>query len=206
MAVNTLYGAWKQEISNLGSGPEAVAVFIDGPAVGEHAKTPGLVRVSPVSINPSLMERWAIQGWTVRLALVYNVIVQPYFASLGKLWAGLAIESQQTDQGGLLPGPGGLSALPGRAQFPPDLSTFDVIWTQDDDVAIVNWDQRGALPGSAIPSLVAKTFMLPSPVEVRPGSQMQMQLVLTPGIYGWFNTLACVDGSWSLLYDDGAKT
>lgn len=208
MATRLLYGAW-QTVGNAAN--PAGVVFADttksanlGNAV---AKSPGVVRVSQVLFGPKVTQHWTLLGWSVRLSLVYIIpispaVLGPYCARMGKLWAGLATQSQQTNQGGLtmdtfLP-------LGGGAQFPPDLSTFDVVWTQDDEIAaIVGWDPGNApLPSGALPSIVAKTFMFPSPVPIDPSAQMQMQLVLTPSLY-YLNGITCTSGSWSVIYDDG---
>lgn len=210
MASRFIYGQWDIEHLVAASGGGPSNVFIDGGATGDGTlaggKSPGLVRVSRVAPPPTLMEHWTLLGWTIRLSLVYVVISKPIFGHLGKLWAGLAVNSQQSNQGGLSVNPVPLHSLPGRGQFPADLSTFDVIWTQDDDVATATYDPTAVpLPSTVVPGLVAKTFMFPAPIDAEPGAQLQMQLVLTPGVYGGINQLICVDGSWSLIYDDKGK-
>jgi hypothetical protein len=206
MGSQFIYGSWQREVV-----PPSLAasnVFIDGGVAGSGGagqgdRSPGLVRVSDITPQPTLTEHWTVLGWTVSLGLVFNVTELPYFGALGKLWAGLAMNAQQRNQGGLSVNPNPIHKVPGQAQFPADLSTFDGVWTQDDDVAIVSYDPTTQpLPASAVPALIAKTFMFPAPVDINPGSQMQMQLVLTPGVYGWANELICTSGNWSLIYDD----
>lgn len=200
MASQQIFGAWSS--SDATSGPGGT-VFTDSPVsgggTGAGGKSLGLIRVSQVSPLPSLMETWSLLGWGINAALLFNAMTTPYFGTMGKLWAGLAVDSQQSSQGGVN---SALSILPGRAQFPVDISTFETIWTQDDDIAVA---ALNAVPlKSVVPSLIAKTFMFPSPVTARAGAQLQMQLILNPSVYGWSNQLVCAAANWSLIYDDGS--
>jgi hypothetical protein len=200
MATRFLYGNWDQERNASG---QAINVFADGISAVVPGKSPGLVRVSPITIGPSMMERWAVLGWSIRLALLADATNIDVYGRIGTLWGGLAIDSQQSNQGGL--SGGGAGVFPGRAQFPPDLSTFDVLWTQSEDIALSSFDASQPPPASLVPTPVAKSFTFPVPIPVDPGTQMAMELVFTPGVYSAQTTIICASGSWSLVYDDDAQ-
>lgn len=210
MTDRVLNGNWPTVPVTVGGVQRPAFSFADGSNASNGLATPGLVRVSPVPVTPSVVEHWTVLGWSVRLSMLYNLngsqtAGMPPCAKLGKLWGGLAIGSQQRDQGGWIPTPGGgMTAIPGRGVLPADLSTFDVVWTQDDDVGLSNWDfGTQQIPASAVPFPVGHTYMLPAPIGVLPSTQLQMQLVQMPGVYMFLDQLVCVDASWSLIIDDG---
>lgn len=146
---------------------------------GSTTYTPGATRTDPLHLQPTLVETWSIVGFTVRvrLALMASTNVGQVWGRLGTLWAGLITDS----------------SLPSQqlAGFPTDLSTMTAIWDgKQDEVRTVPL----AVPVNPLDcSLIAATFMLPQPISVRSGSQLQMGLVLTPSM------LTCAAGTLGLL-------
>lgn len=164
---------------------------IAGPTTGF---TTGLTRVVPLQLQPTLVERWQIIGYSVRirLGLAFFLPSGQIWGRLGQLWTGLVTDSSLTPAN--------------VATFPSDLSTFVKVWDgQNDDIREVNLNELNA--GTANPlgyTLIAQTFMLPQPIEIRSGSQIQMALVLTPSMITTLTAaeLVILRASYSVIYND----
>jgi hypothetical protein len=186
----TLPGTFRR---SLGLGPDHVVLTDLGPNFADW--TTGAVRVSPMPIWPSLMQRWRVLGFSTRGRLYGVRVNPPTFGRLGKLLVGLLVDAPLTDAG---------SGLPGVAQFPVDLSTFDTVWDgQQDQLRFI---APPFVPAALIPDescgLIGKTFMFPSPVEVGSGAQMQMAAVLTPSLTAGALNLVLKSLDYSLIYEE----
>lgn len=190
----------------LGPGPAfgnvPYVMDVDNPTAGT-IRDPGAIRVAPLTIQPNLTQRWVAIGWNVRarVAIATSPTFQTY-AKFGQLWTGLMVDSTLGNSGGIA----GLFPLSGGATFPGDFSNFDVLWGGNDDPLPV-FDRNVLAPIASFPAvtawgLLAKTFMFPSPIDIRSGSNMQMALVLTPSILGQFVTVKVLSCDFTVLYND----
>lgn len=153
--------------------------------------TSGQTVVSPVTSNPTLLERWVVLGWSMRVRVAVftpaGSPAPPYWARFGKLWGGFMPSASIQNQGAVA--------------FPPDMSTFTVLW--DGQFPIPVFSGSPATPTTPAFGLVALTYMLPSPIPLRPGAQIQMGLVMTPTLSSGSITLAVRECIYSIIYDNG---
>lgn len=172
----------------------------------------GAIRVAPIAPGPSLSSTWTIIGWTIRLRVAFSIAAIPpsltgLWARFGDLWAGLAIDSPLQNQNGNGPANNGLSV-----GLPSDLSSFTKVWTPDEPIRYAPWQSNAFNDTPRVRAqdcqIMGTTFMLPSPVNVPPGTAMQMVLLLTPwlGPYNG-NLLVFVVQScdFTVLYEFGNK-
>lgn len=175
-------------------------ILIDENVTVTTAYTTGAVRSADLQVQPSLTEKWQILGWTVRahIGLFLQAIGGgQYHGRLGDLWGGLVVDADLPQSG---------APFSGGAQFPPDLSTFAKIWDGGTDPirrCLVLTDREKY-------QLAQLTYTLPQPVDVRPGSNLQMAVVLTPSLMGIGPggssvDLVVADAYYSVLYDDGRR-
>lgn len=173
------------------------------------AWTAGVIRVVPVGVQPSLVQRWTVLGFSVQIRIamqftprnVFNSQPLAAYGTFGKLYAGLLFDATTSNSGGMMNG----SQLPGGAYFPFDLSTFTVVWDGSEDSARVIAQGAGNAPDSSF-SLLAETFMFPSPVAIRSGSNMEMALVLTPSVLSPCDAGLIVRScAYSVIYDDNTN-
>lgn len=191
--------------------PGPLDVFIEGQNTGPGntpMRTNGVTRISQVTAVPNVLQTFTLLGWSMRVYLVVSGSVVPYYANMGRLWGGMLIDSPLQSGGGWSMASGSLLAVPGQAVLPPDLSTFDELWTQDDDITSTGWSfTSGPLPppsnpafGGVVPTLVGKTFMFNSPIVIRPSTDLKMALVMTPSIMSWQLWLVCLQADFTVLY------
>ena len=183
-------------------------------------KSSGAVRVVPVSIQPSLVERWQVLGFSVRLQTaiswlygsVYANVDRPY-GRVGDIWAGALIDAPMAASGGAI-----LGGKPfGAAQLPQDMSTFTKVVDADEPRPILNATGPTAPQNVvSIPAgqgLFGTTFMFPVPQVLHSGSQLQMALIALPSKIGRYNVPPVTNGwilfvqscSYTVIYDDGSK-
>lgn len=172
-------------------------VLVDGDGTPTTGYTPGATRVDQLPFSPTLVEKWSVIGYSVRvrLGLSRTITDGQMWGRLGSLWAGLISDS---------------SLKPAQyANFPIDLSTFVKVFdgAQDEIRWVTNpgsFTAPGNIPDNTY-TLIADTFMLPQPVEVRSGAQVQMCLVQTPSLLTvsagtmQFNVRDC---TYSVIYND----
>lgn len=138
--------------------------------------TPGFTIANDVTQRPSLVRGWTIVGWTInaRIGLFVGMAGRTstkHWGKLGKLWGGIAITA-------------GMKSQFVGAVLPTDLSTFTPIWDgAQDDIRQVPDFFSGVTDYSQY-TQVSITYILNQPVEVGPGTQMQMAMVMTPSLIG----------------------
>lgn len=173
-----------------------VAALVDGDGFGVTNYTTGTTRLDQLPFSPNLTERWTIIGYSVRIrmGLLQNG-AGPMWGRIGNLWAGLISDSPL--------------ASAQSPNFPIDLSTFVQVFNGGQDtlrlVADPSTFATPALINDAQYSLIAQTFMLPQPIQVRSGSQLQMALIMTPSMLTSLAGLTRIlvrSCSYSVLYND----
>jgi hypothetical protein len=182
--------------------PASLYVFLEDQIDPATSYTPGVVRVSTLTAQPNLAERWTLLGWSIR-ARVGVALPTPAFnphpyGRIGRLWAGLLVDATMSNQGGLL-----LNVQqPGGASLPLDLSTFTVIWDPSETPMPI-FDPAGAVPAEDQFGIIGQTYMLPAPIEAHSGSQMQMALILDHCLLAQSIGVILLSCEYSLIYDDG---
>lgn len=206
MSIQTIAGAFTQVPISYTLGFGGTAVCQDPGGGGAFsAYTSGITRVSPLTVQPSLVQDWSVLGITVQTRAAVVAINRPTvaftFGRFGSIWAGLFLDTPVRDFG--------------PPQFPADMSPFTKIWDRDSDPPLRLLQNVTADPGEDLFSLLATTFMFPVPLSVRSGSQLAMGLILTPSLVDGgvlvnttpqnigLNTVVTVKSCrYSVLYDD----
>lgn len=193
MSGQVLAGAFTRDDPSFALGQ---AVLVDGQSTALTAFTGGSTRLAQLPFQPNLTETWQVIGYSTRIRMGLagqGAALGQMWGRLGNLWAGLVTDS---------------SLKPSfNANFPIDLSTFVKVFDGgQDDLRFVNSPASSSPPGALDYTLLAGTFMLPQPIIVRSGSQVQMCLVLTPSMLtcsgaGLMNIIV-QDCSYSVLYND----
>lgn len=201
-------GTFKQTDAIAATNQTAQTVITDGvnsSDAGAHW-TSGAVRISTVAVPASLAQERVIIGWTLRFAVSFMKFVDftqggspSSWATTGDLWAGILVDDLADNTGGVL-----LSGQrrQGGASFPRDLSTFTKVWTGATD-GIKQAPNADKIDDTlALP--VGTTFLLPTPVTIPPGSQVQMVLILTPTL-GAGILLLVTSCNYAILYNAQAS-
>ncbi|HEX6461118.1 MAG TPA: hypothetical protein VF032_19535 [Thermoleophilaceae bacterium] len=171
----------------------------------------GAIRTEQIQIQPTLVEHWSIIGWSIRLDIGFLQAFGPVWGRLGNLWAGLLVDSALHNAGGAIAGGVGNNSptqQPGAVALPQDLSTFSKIWDGSTD-AISQVGKAGNLfpgigiSGRTLGAPVGTTFMLPSPVDISPGTLLQMVLILTPSLSAGGLMILIQNAGFTVLYDTG---
>jgi hypothetical protein len=166
------------------------------------AWTTGAVRTSTPSVRATLTESWRVVGFSMRCHAVLSPVPGSalVWGRLGDVWAGLAFDTSLSDAGA--DNAGNSSGRRGTASLPQDLSTFTKLLVGADDTLPVVAAALTGLPDlSVVPAAVfGTTFMFPTPIDLRAGSQIQMALIKTPSLtQGVLFSLLSAD--YTLLYE-----
>lgn len=187
MSTDVLAGSFPKQ-------PGANFVSIDGGAgAGQGAFTQGRTITTQATVQPSLTEKWTAVGWSMRakMCIVPPLVGDPTWARFGNLWGGLEVDAP--------PQPPGFPAQIGP-KFPADLSPFAILWNGPNDPLPLLSSANS--PESQF-GIVALTFMLPVPILIRSGANLQMALVLTSSLVAGNVSVVIRDCEWSLIYDNG---
>lgn len=226
MSSQSLYGSFPVQQSNLGNVPGFVlsdAVLSNGANPGQRTK--GATRIVEITNKPTLLEKWSIIGWTVRLRIGLIIGQLPVYGTIGDLWAGMIINNPQNSDGGTLVTNqpplwiGRTEALSSNLfttisppSLPSDLSTFSKVWEGRTD-PIVPLPGTGTVDTTASDcTLIGITYPFSLPIDVRNADRLQFGLILTPSLIGGAADIHAVTNqvefivktaSFSVLYDDG---
>lgn len=160
----------------------------------------GATRAIALEITPTVMQRFTIIGFNVRMALC-AFTPQPgganqHWAKFGDVWGGIYANSPlpRSDTGLNIIAQNG-------AQFPADLSTFSKVWDgQNDPIRLLS--VLDSIPFDSKCQVIANNTMLASPITVRPSSNLGFGCVITPGVYSQYMTLWVARFSYSILYTE----
>lgn len=183
-------------------------VLYDGPVSNIAQFTAGGVRVANLNIQPTLVQKWAVIGWSIRMRIGLQLATPgtvtgqglATYGRLGDVWVGLVADASASNAGGVDVTPG--IVKPGSASFPFDLSTFEKVFDGSSDPI----RQPANLTIADQYQLIGVTYGLPSPIEVVSGTQLQMALVQTPtlagpGMFG----LIVYSCDFSVIYNDNTN-
>ncbi len=163
--------------------PNAVLYDVNKNASGITDYARGVVKAATLETGPTMSAHWKIYGWNV-LAQVGFVAPQssdpmlPLWARWGNLWAGVSVDENIASQGGIRQNPSfpyDITLNEGNGVLPRNLSTFSKIWTPEDPLPQISPAPSDLTQGF----LVAVNYLLPVPLIVQPGSQLQFIIVLT---------------------------
>lgn len=161
--------------------------------------SPGASRGIQLRINPSVMQRFTLIGFSTQVRMAVAAASGPVVAAnggawarFGDLWAGLYVNAP-------LPNTNDVFNPQVGAAFPPDLSTFAKIWDGSSDPVQI-YDATTPRPLDPYSQLIASNTMLPAPVQIAPSSNVGFGLVLTPSLMTDNVKPTIVSCSYSVLY------
>lgn len=195
-------GSFPQDDNSSGAGLLSKLVFLDKPGGQFSSYTNGGVRVTQSTSHPTASQRWRISGWTVRLSFGANWIARfggvPAFASMGQIWAGIAVDGFAANSGGC---DKVANPIGGFASFPVDLSTFALVWDGSSSPLPRIDTATGQAPGGGYQT-IGFPYQIQTPLIVTPSSQIQMVLIITRSLMSAaMNAFAVQSCDYSIIYD-----
>lgn len=160
----------------------------------------GITRAKQLLINPSVMQRFTVIGFNVQMSIVGLIlntlnVAGGHWAQFGSIWGGLYINTTLPTFNNLAVAPNSQNS----PQFPPDLSTFAEIWNgKTDDIRVI--DQNINPPFDSYCTVIARNIMLPTPILIRPSSNLAFGVVMTPSLFSAWTSLLIVRCSYTVLY------
>jgi hypothetical protein len=170
------------------------SVILDQQQSASADWTKGAIRTAQVPIQPTLMQKWRIMGFSARAQLgVVRALANPFYGHWTDLWAGLLVDKTMSDFQGI-------QGDRGSVTLPQDLSTFAKLWSDRDNppppIITTPYDIAAGQGWFGL------TYMLPNPLEVRAGAQVSMALILMPMLLGFGMGFKVGSCDFSVLYDD----
>jgi hypothetical protein len=172
------------------------AVILDQQQGASADWTKGAIRTMPVAIQPTLMERWRIVGFSVRAQLgIVRALANPFYGRWTDLWSGLLVDTTMSEFSGI-------QGDRGAVTLPQDLSTFAKLWSGQTDAPPPIITSPFAI--TAGQGWFGLTYMLPAPIDVRLGAQISFALILMPMLLGFGMGFKVGSCDFSVLYDNAA--
>jgi hypothetical protein len=172
------------------------AVILDQQQGASTDWTKGAIRTMPVAIQPTLVQKWRILGFSARAQLgIVRALLNPFYGRWTDLWVGLLVDKSISDFSGI-------QGDRGSVTLPQDLSTFAKLWDgQRDPPPPIITTPYAINPGQGWFGL---TYMLPNPLDVRSGAQISMALILMPMLLAFGMGFKVGSCDFSVLYEDAS--
>lgn len=213
MAIQRYSGAFRIAFKLTQTFPPPIMVnLLDTyPAIGGTGATPGwstgATLVDQLQLSPPMIEQWTLQQVSISAQLLLAPDagnIGPIYGKLGKILAGLAVGTTQTN------GDAFYANFDRLVQLPADRTALTTLWDPAND-PLPSTQAEFAGPSYTVqPLYVSATVSPPFPLKIAQGESIGVGLWMLPSLIGiaapnagadW--QMIVSDAEYAVIYDDG---